>query len=272
MALSYFGQVHATVVLWLKCENLGNRGTVEQLKRLRASWREASLEAVMVDSGGKTRYLAVIGDIRGSRLAPRRGELQKLMEHGLEQINQDFADELVAGFVITLGDEFQGLLREPGQAVKVLVALEAVLGEVSVRYGLGWGMLSTELRELAFGMDGPCFYRAREAVGESKRVDRWATVSGFGGDDEVLNGVLWLVGAARGRRTSVQRETVEQVRTARTQREAAAARGVHESSVSQALKAALHEPVLAAERSAEILLGRYSNLHPDGEAAREVTK
>ncbi|MCK4680275.1 hypothetical protein KAT82_04070 [bacterium] len=226
----------------------------------------------MVDSSGETKYLAVIGDIRGSRLAPRRAELQKLMERALEEINREFADELVAGFVITLGDEFQGLLRKPGQAVKVLVALEALLGETSVRYGLGWGTISTELRELAFGMDGPCFHRGREAVGESKRVDRWVTVSGFGGDDEVLNGLLWLVGAARGRWTSVQRETVEQVRTARTQREVAAARGVHESSVSQALKAALHEPVLAAERSAETILRRYSNLHPDGEAGMEVTK
>ena len=226
----------------------------------------------MVESSGETRYLAVIGDVRRSRVAPQRAELQKLMERGLEEINREFADELAAGFVITLGDEFQGLLAGPGQALKVLVALEEVLGETPVRYGLGWGTISTELRELALGMDGPCFHRAREAVGESKRADRWVTVSGLGSDDEILNGLLWLVGAVRGRWTSVQRETVEQVRVAQTQREAAAVRGVHESSVSQALKAALHEPVLAAERSAEILLGRYSNLHPDGEASMEVTK
>ncbi|MEA3409023.1 MAG: SatD family protein [Candidatus Eisenbacteria bacterium] len=226
----------------------------------------------MVHSSEETRYLAVIGDIRGSRLVPRRAELQKFMERGLEEINREFADELVAGFVITLGDEFQGLLREPGQAVKVLVALEAVLGETPVRYGLGWGGVSTELRELSVGMDGPCFHRAREAVEEGKRADRWATVCGFGEDDEILNGLLWLVGAVRGRWTSVQRETVRQVRGARTQREAAAARGVHESSVSQALKAALHDPVSAAERSAEALLLRHSDLHPEGEAVREVTK
>lgn len=226
----------------------------------------------MVESSANIRYLAVIGDIRSSRLAPQRAEMQKLLEHGLEEINREFADELVAGFVITLGDEFQGVLREPGRAVKVLVALEAVLGEISVRYGVGWGTISTELREFAVGMDGPCFHRAREAVREGKRADRWATVSGFGGDDEILNGLLWLVGAVRGRWTSVQRETVEQVRAARTQREVAAARGVHESSVSQALKAALHDPVLASERSAEILLEQHSNVALDGEAAMEVTK
>ncbi len=226
----------------------------------------------MVKPSEDTKYLAVIGDIRRSRLAPQRAELQKLLERELEGINREFADELVAGFVITLGDEFQGVLREPGRAVKVLVALEGVLGEISVRYGLGWGTISTELRELAVGMDGPCFHRAREAVEEGKRADRWATASGFGGDDEVLNGLLWLVGAVRGRWTSVQRDTVEQVRAARTQREAAAARGVHESSVSQALKAALHDPVLAAERSAEIILRRHSNVPLDGEAAKEVTE
>ena len=226
----------------------------------------------MVESSANTRYLAVIGDIRRSRLAPQRAELQKLLERGLQNINREFADELVAGFVITLGDEFQGVIREPGQVVKVLVALEAVLGETSVRYGLGWGTISTELRELAVGMDGPCFHRAREAVREGKRADRWVTVSGFGGDDEILNGLLWLVGAVRGRWTSVQRETVEQVRVARTQREVAAVRGVNESSVSQALRAALHDPVLASERSAEILLGRHGNLVLDGDAATEVMK
>ena len=231
------------------------------------------LEAGMNESNPPTNYLAVIGDMRGSRSAPRRAELQKLMERGLVRINEEFGERLGAGFVITLGDEFQGLLRKPEEAVRVLVALDSVFGgDIPIRYGLGWGAISTELRELAVGMDGPCFHNAREAVERGKRADRWATVSGFGEDDEVLNGLLWLVGAVRGRRTDVQRETVEQVRAARTQREAAAARGVHESSVSQALKAALHEPVLAAEHSVEILLGRYGDRIQRGGETGEVAR
>jgi hypothetical protein len=227
----------------------------------------------MAESSEAARYLAVIGDMRRSRRATHRAELQKLMERALLEINQEFRQDLGAGFVVTLGDEFQGLLVNPEAVVRVLVALDSVFkGDIPIRYGLGWGTVSTELRELALGMDGPCFHNAREAVQEGKRADRWATVSGFGEDDEVINGALWLVGAVRGRWTNVQRETVAQVRATRTQREAAAARGVHESSVSQALKAALHEPVLAAERSVEILLGRHVRRGQRGDRAGEVVR
>jgi hypothetical protein len=229
------------------------------------------LEAVMDESDRGRNYLALIGDMRRSRSAPRRAELQKLMERTLVGINEEFSSQLAAGFVITLGDEFQGLLWKPQDAVRLLAALDAAFeGDITVRYGLGWGTISTELRELAVGMDGQCFHNAREAVGKGKRDDRWATVSGFGEDDEVLNGTLWLVGAMRGRWTDVQRETVQHVRAARTQREVAAARGVHESSVSQALKAALHEPVLAAEHSVAMLLRRHGDQSERGETTREV--
>ena len=224
----------------------------------------------MGESNEAQNYLAIIGDMRRSRLAPHRAELQKLMERGLEEVNKEFKSELGASFVVTLGDEFQGLLRTPEAAVRVLVALDlAFKGDITIRYGLGWGTISTEFREQALGMDGPCFHNARKAVGAGKRADRWVTVSGFGADDELLNGMLWLVGAVRARWTDVQRETIRQVRAARTQREAAAARGVHESSVSQALKAAMHEQVLAAERSVEILLERHGR---SGDAAEEVER
>jgi len=205
------------------------------------------------------RYVAVIGDVKQSRDALDRRGLQETLELALAGVNETLRDELASDFVVTLGDEFQGLLKSPVSIMRVLIALEARLDGTPMRYGVGWGTLATDLREQAIGMDGPCFHRAREAVTEGKRADRWVTVSSFGGDDEILNGLLWLMGAVRGRWTSVQRETVEQVRTARTQREAAAARGVHESSVSQALKAALHEPVLAAEHAVSAILKRYES-------------
>lgn len=231
------------------------------------------MEERMDGSNEARHYLAVIGDMRRSRHAEHRAELQKLMERGLEKINGEFSEALGAGFVVTLGDEFQGLLKDPGEALRVLVALDsAFTGDITIRYGLGWGVVSTEFRELALGMDGPCFHNAREAVEAGKRADRWATVSGFGDDDELLNGVLWLAGAVRGRWTGVQRETVEQVRAARTQRAVAEARGVNESSVSQALKAALHEPVLAAERAVETILERHGARNGRGEGAGEVRR
>lgn len=205
-------------------------------------------------SSESCRYVAVIGDVRRSRHAENRWELQKTLERALEGVNDILRHELAARFVVTLGDEFQGLLKSPATIMRVLNALEAGLDGTPLRYGVGWGTLMTDLREDAIGMDGPCFHMAREAVVAGKGADRWVTVSGFGPDDEVLNGLLWLIGAVRRRWTRVQRETVEQVRAAHTQRDAAAQLRVHESSVSQALKAALHKPVLAAEHAVSAVL------------------
>jgi hypothetical protein len=216
-----------------------------------------------VDEGGS--YVAIIGDIRGSRQLPRRSEFQKLMEEHLERVNKRFKGAVAAAFVVTLGDEFQGLLGRPGDAMNVLAALDfAFPRDIQMRYGIGLGPISTELRDRALGMDGPCFHNAREAVQRGKREDRWATVLGFGDDDRTLNALLGLVGAVRGRWTDVQRETVEQTRRSRTQREVAVARGVHESSVSQALKAAMHDQVLEAEQAVTELLRGHEGVGAGG--------
>jgi len=227
-------------------------------------------EAGMSVPEDEREYLVIIGDIRGSRQLPRRAELQKLMEAELERINEEFRESLESGFVITLGDEFQGMLKRPEDAVAVLGALDsAFVLEMPVRYGLGLGAVATEVRDLAVGMDGPCFHRAREAVQRGKRDDRWATVSGFEDDDRTINALLRLVGDIRSRWTEVQRETVEHARRARTQREVAAARGVHESAVSQALKAALHESLLEAEQAVTELLRRHGGQRRDDGAEEE---
>jgi hypothetical protein len=105
-------------------------------------------------------------------------------------------------------------------------------------------------------------------VERGKREGRWATVSGFGDDDRPVNALLRLAGDVRSRWTDVQRETVEHARSARTQREVAAARGVHESAVSQALKAALYESLLEAEVAAADLLKRHGETAAGGSGIR----
>ena len=149
---------------------------------------------------GQVCYLALIGDLRRSRDAPNRALIQKRLESTLTRANREAHDDLAAGLVITLGDEFQALLRRPEAVLQVIVILESALEEIPVRYGLGWGGLSTDLRPTAIGMDGPCFHAAREALAEGKRANRWITVSGLGAEaDQILNGVLGLLGTVRAR-------------------------------------------------------------------------
>jgi hypothetical protein len=204
-----------------------------------------------------THFLAIIGDLRASRSAPERAETQRLLEEALARVSREEKERLAARFVVTLGDEFQGLLRGAGATMRVLLALEGALDGIPVRYGVGWGTLSTPLKEEALGMDGPCFHRARGAVDRGKQEDRWVTVWGFGADDEIVNGILSLMAAVRGEWTDIQAETVAETRRAATQRDVAAARGRSESTVSKALKAANYDQMLEAERAVTAILVRH---------------
>lgn len=55
-------------------------------------------------------YIAIIGDIRNSRLLADRKEIQIKLGNVLDRINREHAPSISAKFMITLGDEFQGLL------------------------------------------------------------------------------------------------------------------------------------------------------------------
>ena len=211
---------------------------------------------------GQVCYLALIGDLRRSRDAPNRALIQKRLESTLTRANREAHDDLAAGLVITLGDEFQALLRRPEAVLQVIVILESALEEIPVRYGLGWGGLSTDLRPTAIGMDGPCFHAAREALAEGKRANRWITISGLGAEaDQILNGILGLMGTVRARWTPIQARTVSQMRTASTQREVAATRRVSESTVSKALNAALYDSMIDVEHAVRALLRQFTESH-----------
>lgn len=208
-----------------------------------------------MNASTQTTYAALIGDLAGSRELGDRAAAQRTVEEALETVNEQWSTELAAKFVVTLGDEYQGLLVRPDHAFEVVATLESRLGGVRARYGVGLGTLATPLKPSAIGMDGPCFHRAREAVERGKRDDRWITFSGFGDDrDALLNGVLRLMGGVRWEWTDVQAETVFAAREATERKAVAQARGVTEATVSKALKAALYEPFVEAERAVTALL------------------
>jgi hypothetical protein len=206
------------------------------------------------------RYAAIIGDIRGSRELENRAAVQERLVSALERLNGDLGTTLAAGFVVTLGDEFQGLARGAEGIVDILNRLESELGDIPLRFAVGWGEVSTAIRGVAVGIDGPCFHAARAAMDRGKKDGRWVTFSGFGDlEDTVLNALYWLMGGVRAGWTDIQAETVEAARSARTQVQVAAERGRHTSTVSKALKSALYEPVIEAENAARALLERVDS-------------
>lgn len=110
-------------------------------------------------------FVAIIGDIRGSRSLTQRREIQENLGIILQEINEGFEADIAAKFLITLGDEFQGLLFDGRSLLKIIEKIEMSLYPVTFRFGIGMGRITTDIYpEMALGADGPAFYRARSAI------------------------------------------------------------------------------------------------------------
>ena len=83
----------------------------------------------------------------------------------LERLNENYKEEIVSRFLITLGDEFQGLLCSGKAVLDMINEIRMEMYPVRLRFGIGFGQITTDIRtEMALGADGPGYYRAREAV------------------------------------------------------------------------------------------------------------
>lgn len=113
-------------------------------------------------------YCAIIGDIVKSREIQERRELQHKLEAVLHEINENYADFITAKFTITLGDEFQGLLVSPEKSFEIIDYIKVKLRPIKFRFGIGIGGMSTDIKVIAIGSDGPAYHVARDALNNVK--------------------------------------------------------------------------------------------------------
>ncbi|MEE8121255.1 MAG: SatD family protein, partial [Anaerolineales bacterium] len=97
-----------------------------------------------------------------------RAGLQRQLDAGLTDVNKQYANQIASEYLLTIGDEFQGLLRTSETLDQILASLRVAVHPAELRFGIGVGGLATPLREEAIGMDGPCFQRARAAIERAK--------------------------------------------------------------------------------------------------------
>lgn len=110
-------------------------------------------------------FVAVIGDMKDSRHLENRKEVQVRLQGILNRLNEKYKDDIVSRFLITLGDEFQGLLSSGKDILDMVNEIRMEMYPVRLRFGIGFGQITTDIRtEMALGADGPGYYRAREAV------------------------------------------------------------------------------------------------------------
>lgn len=110
-------------------------------------------------------YVAIIGDIKESKKIDNRNEVQKRLKQVLEEINEKYDNDISSMFIITLGDEFQGLLCNGANTMYIISEIERKMYPVKIRFGVGVGTITTEVRkEMSIGADGPGYYKARNAL------------------------------------------------------------------------------------------------------------
>ncbi len=110
-------------------------------------------------------YIAIIGDIRNSKELENRRDTQMKLNSVLNDINAKYKSLISAKFMITLGDEFQGLLCRGDGVLDIIEEIQRAMYPVEIRFGIGVGQITTEINaEMAIGADGPGYYKAREAI------------------------------------------------------------------------------------------------------------
>lgn len=198
-------------------------------------------------------YYAIIGDIVHSKAinSKLRNDVQNKLKQILEGINQRYSEDIAAKFIVTIGDEFQGLLHHPSQLLKIIDEIQFKMYPVRMRFGVGFGDIDTEInREMALGADGPAYHNARSVIEQIKASEKGklsgnANILFKSGREEhqmllkLMNSSLQLCSFIEGKWTDKQRILIEKmIFSGMNQSTAAQELGIAQSSVQRRLKSA----------------------------------
>lgn len=199
-----------------------------------------------------TVFVALIGDIRGSRELEDRQEAQREFKGVVESLNEHIPNGSISSrFTVTTGDEFQVLLTDATAAVEAAVSASDRFHPARLRFGIGRGELDTEVNpDQAIGMDGPCFHRAREAIDAARKDGAWLRVAGWSDDLDRRSNVMFdLVQCVREDWTDRQAQFASALKEAGAQKRVVERFNVSKSTVSESLSAGHVQEVRKAERS-----------------------
>ena len=174
-----------------------------------------------------TSYLAIIGDVIASRAITDRPAFQRRLRRTLEARNAErrsgnqsaatedavreiaakgaWAKALASPYTLTLGDEFQVLLRQASGCFLDLLRISADLYPEQMRFALALGEIDTAINpKQAIGMDGSAFHRARAGIDQLKAGRERCRVDGLPPQQASLinNGLTLAFGRLDGARGS----------------------------------------------------------------------
>lgn len=116
-------------------------------------------------------YITLVFDIKKSKELDNRNEIQNILIKSLKKCNEEFKDIIAAPFLIIIGDEWQGLLKEGSDYNKIIDFFEKSLpSNIEFYTGIGIGDITIHNYELTVNqLDGPAFHLARNAINYAKK-------------------------------------------------------------------------------------------------------
>jgi len=206
--------------------------------------------------------LALIADMVKSRELSRaqRPQVQLTFSEFIAALNHKYKTGMVARFVVTLGDEFQGLLSDARVLPDLLWDMHYKFHMRQLRVGIGFGTIDTPIDKNAINIDGPALHHARNAVDISKKERLLGGVFfGFGAtSDSAFNGFARLLQHHRARLKPQQRRVIELLRQSLTQTAIANELGISRQAVSLYAGAAGWDAYREGEQGWRALLSEIS--------------
>ena len=206
--------------------------------------------------------IALIADMVKSRELSRaeRADVQLSFSEFIDELNRRYRHAILARFIVTLGDEFQGLLSEARVLPDLLWDLHYKFQMRPLRVGVGFGLVDTPIGRNAINIDGPALHHARNAIDFAKKEKLLGGVfSGFGECyDSAFNGFARLLQHHRSRLKRQQQRVIERLRQSLTQTEIAADLNVSKQAVSLYARAAGWEAYHEGEDGWRALLAEIS--------------
>lgn len=210
-------------------------------------------------------FIAVIGDIRDSRNLESRKNTQERLKNILNEINERYSDDITSKFLITIGDEFQGLLSHGKNLINMIQEIKIKLYPVEIRFGVGIGKITTEINtEMALGADGPGYYNARRAINllkENEKKNKKVVADIYIEDENdkqvvLINTIFELMKVIEQNWTERQRDIIwDMMQYKDTQKNVAVRNGITQASVNKMLLKGNYYVYDKAIKSTSELLG-----------------
>jgi hypothetical protein len=206
--------------------------------------------------------IALIADMVRSRELTRiqRPSVQKRFKEFVGYLNKTYSRTILSRFVITLGDEFQGLLSSATAIPDLMWDIDHRFSDRNLRVGMGFGVLDTPIQKEAINVDGPALHMARAAI-QTAHEKRWygGVFLGFGELDAVMNGLARILWFHRSRLTETQLRIAELLRQGQSQSDAAEELNITRQAISKQVVSIGWWPYAEAEEAWRVLLDRYIN-------------